>query len=109
LQVRNVLRAQAGYRPGSRYPIKPERPELLPDMNWIVPSLAVALAVAQLGTGPAQMAMHAATVVFVLIVAAVSTSVIGSILTTVGPGLALMWTAAIVSILSLLSRLNHVI
>ena len=78
-------------------------------MNWIVPSLAVALAVAQLGTGPAQMAMHAVTIVFVLIVAAVSTNVIGSILTTVGPGLALMWTAAIVSILSLLSRLHHVI
>jgi hypothetical protein len=104
-----VLRAQAGYQPGQRYPIKPERPALLPDMNWITPSLAIALLMAQLGTGVVHLAMHVATVCFVLIVAAVSTSIIGPILTSVGPGLALIWTGSIVSMLSLLSRLHHLL
>ena len=78
-------------------------------MNWMAPSLAVALAVAQLGASRVHLALHVATVCFVIIVAAVSHSIIGSILTDVGHGLALVWAGAIISILSLLSRLHHVL
>jgi hypothetical protein len=105
-EARAALRAQAGMAPGGRYPIRPARPELLPDLTWLAPLLAVAAVLTQLGTTRLHAALHLITVVALVATAAVATSIVGAVLTGVGTGLALFWTGTIVSFFTLLNRIT---
>jgi hypothetical protein len=105
-EARAVLRAQAGMTPGGRYPVRPAQPELLPDLTWVAPTLAVAVLLAQVGTTRVHLALHVATICALLATAAVATSIVGPVLTRVGAGIAIFWTGAVVSIFTLLIRIQ---
>jgi hypothetical protein len=77
-------------------------------MNWIIPSLVIALFTTQYGSTRTHLGLHVATLVFVIVTAAVATSNVGAALTTVKPGLALLWTGAIISMFSILSKVELV-
>jgi hypothetical protein len=105
-EARAALRAQAGMAPGGRYPIRPARPELLPDLTWLAPLLAVAIVLTQLGTTRLHTALHLLTIATLIATAAVATSIVGAVLTSVDMGIALLWAATVVSFFSLLNRIK---
>lgn len=105
-EARAALRAQAGMAPGGRYPIRPARPELLPDLTWVAPLLATAIVLTQFGTTRLHMALHFITLAALIATAVVATSIVGAVLTRVDTGIALLWTATVVSFFSVLNRIK---
>lgn len=68
----------------------------------------VVLIVSQYGASKTHLALHAAVLLSVIVTAAIATSNVGAALTTVKPGLALLWTGAILSQFSILSKVELV-
>ena len=106
-EARAALRAAAGMAPGGRFPIKPARPELLPDLTWLAPLLAATVLLTPLGSTRLHLALHLLTILTLLITAAVASSIVANILTHVDTGLAFFWTGAILSIFTLLSKITQ--